>query len=67
LYDRNAQTAKKIHDLFNQRKLFKQYLAITKNIPNTNDGIIDIPLIRREINGIVKVSFFFVKFINNLV
>jgi 23S rRNA-/tRNA-specific pseudouridylate synthase len=35
--------------------LLKQYLAITKNIPNTDDGVIDIPLIRREVNKIVKV------------
>ncbi len=57
--NRNSQTAKKIQDLFHQRKLFKQYLAITKNIPDTTDGIIDIPLLRREINGNVKVSLIF--------
>ena len=55
----NSQTAKKIQDLFHQRKLFKQYLAITKNIPNMTDGIIDIPLLRREINGNIKVSLIF--------
>jgi hypothetical protein len=42
--------------MFGESKILKQYLAITKNIPKPNEGEINIPLIEREINGIVKVN-----------
>ncbi len=53
---RNADTASKVNGMFKEHKILKQYLAITKNAPENNDGIIDIPLIRREVNGVYKVS-----------
>lgn len=41
--------------MFNEHKVIKQYLAITKNKPKYSEGEIDIPLIEREVNGITKV------------
>ena len=45
----------KIRKLFNERKVIKQYLAITKSKPSLKEGEIDIPLIEREVNKISKI------------
>jgi hypothetical protein len=42
--------------MFNERKIIKQYLAITKFKPEINEGEINIPLIEREVDGITKVN-----------
>jgi 23S rRNA-/tRNA-specific pseudouridylate synthase len=47
-------TAKKLHSLFSERRVIKQYLAITRNIPKIKEGEINIPLIRRKVNDIEK-------------
>ena len=44
--------------MFDEKKILKQYLAITKNIPRPAIGEIDIPLIRREVNDYTKVIYF---------
>ena len=43
--------------MFDERKIIKQYVTITKNIPKDSTGEINIPLIQREVNGIYKVSY----------
>lgn len=55
---RNPDTAKKIRTCFDEKKILKQYLVITKYVPKILTGEIDIPLIRREVNGITKVNIF---------
>jgi 23S rRNA-/tRNA-specific pseudouridylate synthase len=55
LFATNKEKIQQLREMFNERKIFKQYLAITKNRPKHNDGEINIPLIRRSIGGIVKV------------
>ena len=56
---RNSKTAAKIREYYDQSKVVKQYLAITKNVPESNEGEINIPLIRRSINGKYKVNEFY--------
>jgi 23S rRNA-/tRNA-specific pseudouridylate synthase len=54
----NAEVARQIRSYYNENKIIKQYLAITKNIPEKSSGEIDIPLIRRSVNGITRVNQF---------
>ena len=54
---RNKEVEHKIRKLFLERKIIKQYLAITKLRPKDNEGEINIPLIEREVNQITKVYF----------
>ena len=54
---RNKEVEHKIRKLFLERKIIKQYLAITKLRPKDNEGEINIPLIEREVNQITKVNF----------
>lgn len=56
---RNSETAAKIRQYYNEKKIVKQYLAITKDIPKPSEGEINIPLIRRSINGKYKVQHFY--------
>ncbi len=42
--------------MFREKKVLKQYLAITKFVPQENSGEINIPLFRRQINNITKVD-----------
>lgn len=51
----NPSIANKVRQYFEERKVIKQYLAITKGVPKLEDGVIDIPLIRREVKGKTKV------------
>lgn len=44
--------------MFKEKKALKQYLAVTKFIPEMTSGEIDIPLYRREVNNITKVTIF---------
>lgn len=53
---RNSKTAAKIREYYDQNNVVKQYLAITKNVPESKEGEINIPLIRRSINGKYKVN-----------
>lgn len=53
--------------MFLERKVLKQYIAITKGIPKEINGEIDIPLYRRKINKITKVFQFFLLFFNYLI
>lgn len=57
---RNRKTAQELGKMFSERKVLKQYVAITKFIPKEVSGEIDIPLYRRQINQITKV----IQFIN---
>ena len=62
----NTETAAKVAKMFSERKILKQYLAITKYVPKETEGEIDIPLFRRKVNGIEKVLnliFFSCKFL----
>ncbi len=51
----NKTIAAKLRTMFDEKKVIKQYLAITKFVPSLKTGEIDIPLIRREVKGITKV------------
>jgi 23S rRNA-/tRNA-specific pseudouridylate synthase len=57
LYSSKVETASKLHKMLEERKIIKQYLAITKNVPSLEEGEIDIPLIRRSVNEIERVSY----------
>jgi hypothetical protein len=53
---RNKETSNKIREYFETKRIMKQYIAITKGVPKLSDGEINIPLLRREVNGIFKVN-----------
>jgi 23S rRNA-/tRNA-specific pseudouridylate synthase len=55
-YQRNKEIEMKLREWFLQRKVLKQYLAITKNVPKPNVGEINIPLLERSVKGINKVN-----------
>jgi 23S rRNA-/tRNA-specific pseudouridylate synthase len=40
--------------MFREKKIIKQYLAVTKFIPELSSGEIDIPLYRREVKNVTK-------------
>jgi 23S rRNA-/tRNA-specific pseudouridylate synthase len=43
--------------MYNEHKIIKQYLAITKHVPEKPVGEINIPLIRREVKGVIRVLY----------
>ena len=52
---RNPKTAKQLAEMFRKKTILKQYLTITKFVPEVKTGEIDIPLYRRQIKNITKV------------
>lgn len=54
LFSTNPKTANKLAGMFREKTISKQYLAITKFIPQEKSGEIDIPLYRRQIKDITK-------------
>ena len=56
LFALSVETAQRVRTYFNEHRIAKQYLAITRNVPSPPVGEIDIPLVRREVNGVYKVS-----------
>jgi len=54
---RNKETSNKIREYFETKRLMKQYVAITKGVPKQPDGEINIPLLRRKVDGNYKVNF----------
>lgn len=55
LFATNKEIEQKLRKMFNERKIIKQYLAITKFKPEIDEGEINIPLIEREVDGITKI------------
>ena len=40
-----------MNKLFFERAITKKYLALTKGIPNPREGVIDIPICEKDIDG----------------
>lgn len=51
LLAKNLEAAKRLHQLFHDRKVMKKYLTITKAPVEPTKGLIDIPLEERTIDG----------------
>ncbi|CAF0869260.1 unnamed protein product [Brachionus calyciflorus] len=54
LFATNPDSARKIRTYFDSKKIIKQYVAITKHVPKDSIGEINIPLIRRSVNGVTR-------------
>lgn len=51
LLARNERTARVLHEMFRKRQIIKRYLVITVGIPSPREGILDMPMIEKEIDG----------------
>lgn len=55
LLARTQDAAKVIFEKFCDHQIEKKYLALIKGVPSKNDGIIDIPLMKKYFKGVEKV------------
>nr|XP_054748890.1 pseudouridylate synthase RPUSD4, mitochondrial-like [Lytechinus pictus] len=51
LLARTERTARVLHEMFRKRQIIKQYLVITVGIPSPKEGILDMPMTEKEIDG----------------
>ncbi|XP_076452762.1 uncharacterized protein LOC143288297 [Babylonia areolata] len=54
LLARTAEVAWQLVGMFRRREVCKTYWAITKGLPQPPEGVIDIPLVRENVNGVYK-------------
>ncbi len=47
----SSERAAEVQKLFATRKIEKEYLAVTRNVPELREGIIDIPMEKGAVNG----------------
>jgi 23S rRNA-/tRNA-specific pseudouridylate synthase len=51
LLAKNLDTAKRLHQMFQERRVLKKYVAITKSAVSPSQGLIDIPMEERTVDG----------------
>ena len=56
IFGKSQQAARRLHQLFQERKVQKVYLAITKGVPQPFQGQIDIPMEERMLDGKERMS-----------